>query len=474
MSQNPHPFTPALVANAFLNATPLLVFQVGADGRFRFTNAATQAALQYSATELLGMRAADVLVDYTPAERAELRAQIARTGSATVRAVLRRKDGTTFPVEATNTLLPLDGETINCSICRDISAEVRRSSDDEQRITAPHQFTTERPLYAVADACNIVGSSRQLREVLVNGKRLARRGKRPLLITGETGVGKESLARFLHGHGNRAERPFVVVNCGNFTGDTLISRLFGHVKGAYTGAVRDRDGLFAAADGGTLFLDEIGELPPVAQQRLLRVLQDGSYYPLGSDKARRADVRIIAATNRDLPAMVATGTFREDLLYRINALPLALPPLRERLTDLPELIHHKIASLRREEGTAIGLPSPASMARLLAYDYPGNIRELFNLLERAYALTDEPEFELVVRPEYFPTPVATACSSPAPGNAFPTLEAVQIAHIERALDRTRGQLSGPKGAAALLGMNASTLRGRMRKFGIVWRGEEEL
>ncbi len=207
-----------------------------------------------------------------------------------------------------------------------------------------------------------------------------------VLITGESGTGKELFARAIHNHSPRSGKPFVAVNCGGFP-DTLIeSELFGYEAGAFTGASKAKPGRFALAEGGTLFLDEIGELPPLLQVKLLRVLQDKSYEPLGSVKTVKADVRIIAATNRDLEAMVKEGKFREDLFYRINVIRMALPPLRDRREDLPLLINHFVSRFSALQGKTINGVSEEALRLLLAYDYPGNVRELENIIEHGCVL----------------------------------------------------------------------------------------
>ena len=272
-----------------------------------------------------------------------------------------------------------------------------------------------------------------------------------VLIQGETGTGKELVARAIHEASRRRERALVTVNCAALPRELVESELFGHEKGAFTGATQQRRGRFELADGGTLFLDEVGELPLEAQAKLLRVLQSGEFDRVGGTRALHADVRVIAATNRDLQAQVAAGRFRSDLYYRLNVFPVAVPPLRERRGDIPGLAQHFAAKASRKLGKPLRDLSGTFLERAGAYDWPGNIRELENMVERALILADG---ELL-----FPA------AAPAAGDAE-NLEDVERSHIRSVLERTRWVIEGDKGAARILGLNPSTLRGRLRKLGI--------
>ena len=266
-----------------------------------------------------------------------------------------------------------------------------------------------------------------------------------VLIQGETGTGKELVARAIHAASRRHEGALVAVNCAALPRELVESELFGHEKGAFTGATQQRRGRFELADGGTLFLDEVGELPLEAQAKLLRVLQSGEFDRVGGGRSLQADVRVIAATNRDLQGQ----GFRSDLFYRLNVFPIALPPLRERRADIPALVQHFAAKAARKLGRPPQLPA-AFLERAAAYDWPGNIRELENMVERA----------LIGGDAAFPAPPV------APRTDGGTLEAVERRHIIDVLERTRWVIEGDKGAARLLGLNPSTLRGRLRKLGI--------
>jgi len=306
-----------------------------------------------------------------------------------------------------------------------------------------------------------------MRELAHRTRQVARTDT-PVLIRGETGTGKERLARAIHDWSNRAERPFVKINCAAIPGGLLESELFGHVKGAFTGATADRAGRFVTANGGTLLLDEIGELPLELQAKLLRVLQEGTFEPVGSDRTVKVDVRILAATHVDLEAAIADKRFREDLYYRLAVFPLHLPPLRERLEDLPALCESLLADLAHRTGRAGLRVSPEGLALLATHDWPGNVRELANVLERATILSAGRE----IGPHCIDLPRRGRPAASEPRNtvaATPkalTLDEVQRAHIRAVLEQVGGRIYGKGGAAELLGMKPSTLQSRMQKLGI--------
>jgi len=436
-----------------------LVFWVRPDGSFLWVNPTVCKTLGYTEAELEKMRASDILADYTPDERQELRREINSDGTLAVRATLVRKDGSTFPVESRNQIVTIDGVKYNCANCHDISTDLRRESsllDNLDKLTEENRrLKTD---FRIADSLQIVGTSRGLRHALRTAEQAAFLSS-PVLIGGETGVGKESLARYVHAHGKRRATPLVTFNCSTLTENDLISQLFGHARGAYTGAVRERKGLFAEADMGTLFLDEIGELPPVAQAKLLRVLQEGTYYRMGEDKPRSVDVRLVCATNRDLAEMVTEGTFREDLYYRVAVNLVDLPPLRRRKSDIPQLVNFQLARLNESYGRNLARPNRAELDLLKQHSFPGNIRELFNVLERAYASARHGRLEIT--PGHFGPTLRRAEVSPNM-----TFREIEIWTIRQALDRCHGKVSGGGGAAELLDLNVSTLKGKMRRLGI--------
>jgi transcriptional regulator with GAF, ATPase, and Fis domain len=293
----------------------------------------------------------------------------------------------------------------------------------------------------------------------------------PVLLFGETGAGKEVVARAIHEASPRRGGPMLRVNCGAIPPGLIDSELFGHERGSFTGAVAGRAGWFERADGGTLFLDEVGELPLAAQVRLLRVLQEAVIERVGGQRTLHVDVRLVAATHRHLEEMVAAGTFRQDLWYRINVFPIVIPPLRERQEDIPALAAH----FARSAGTRIGgaplALSPSDIDLLIAYHWPGNVRELAAVIERAAILGDGKRLDIgnaLGSRAQSARPVSTPTSGS--DNAHLTTLNVAIArHIEAALETTRGKIEGPRGAAKLLGINPHTLRSRMRKLGVRWQ-----
>ena len=278
-----------------------------------------------------------------------------------------------------------------------------------------------------------------------------------VLLRGESGTGKGVLARMLHEASLRRARPFVVVNCPTLTEELLASELFGHARGAFTGAVRDQEGRVEAAEGGTVFLDEIGEISPGLQSKLLRFLQEKRFERVGENRTRTADVRVVAATNRDLEAAVKEGRFREDLLYRLNVMELTVPPLRERPEDVQALARSFVAFFARQAGRPPPELSPAAGRLLASWPWPGNVRELRNVIERAVILTPGQ----VLEPESFPERMAgQAAGRPVLGGDF-TAEEIEREHILRVLARTATQ----EEAARILGLDASTLWRKRKKFG---------
>jgi len=311
----------------------------------------------------------------------------------------------------------------------------------------------------------IVGESPALRAVLRKVQQVAA-VETTVLLTGETGTGKELIAQALHQGSPRRDRPLIKVNCGAIPQGVVESELFGHEKGAFTGALQRRIGRFELADKGTLFMDEVGELPLDTQVKLLRVLQEHEFERVGSQRTQQVDVRLVAATNRDLEHEVAERRFRADLFYRLNVFPIRVPPLRERPSDIPLLVTHFLAQFQRKLAKPLKMLTPESMARLERYAWPGNIRELQNVIERACVLSPGPVVEIVdeLRPIGWRD---AAPAAPVAGHeAMVTLEESERMHIRRALAATGERVYGPDGAAAMLGINPSTLRSRMKRLGI--------
>ncbi|HVT10338.1 MAG TPA: sigma 54-interacting transcriptional regulator [Polyangia bacterium] len=326
------------------------------------------------------------------------------------------------------------------------------------RLQAENRYLQEE-IRGEHDHSEIVGTSPALRELLRQVEQIAAADS-TVLIAGETGTGKELIARALHDRSRRKDRPLVKVNCGAISAGLVESELFGHVKGAFTGALAHREGRFALADQGTIFLDEISELPLEAQVKLLRVLQEQEFEPVGSSRTVKVDVRVIAATNRDLGAAVAAGTFRGDLYYRLNVVPLRVPPLRERDGDVELLARFFVGKFAKKLGRPVADLSPEALQRLRAYAWPGNVRELQNVIERAVVLS---QGDVLALASDLGEPAAAPAPAASPGV---TLEDVERRHIHAVLVDRNWLIEGDRGAAKALNLHPNTLRGRMRKLGL--------
>jgi formate hydrogenlyase transcriptional activator len=321
------------------------------------------------------------------------------------------------------------------------------------------------PPAAVARIGRIVGESHALKEILAEVALVAPT-EATVLLTGESGTGKELFAREIHGQSRRAAMPLVKVNCSAIPREMFESEFFGHVRGAFTGALRDRQGRFQLAQNGTIFLDEVGDLPLDLQPKLLRVLQEGQYERVGDDSTRKVDVRVIAATHRDLANDVRNGMFREDLYYRLSVFPIEIPPLRARKEDLAPLAAHFVMLATQ----ALGLPEPCVRGEqweaLTSYDWPGNVRELENFIERAVILARGGELRL----DHIAVPISADNPPAADGDSEivrdDEMRRRERANLLAALARTEGKIYGPGGAAALLGVKPTTLQSRLRALGI--------
>ncbi len=364
---------------------------------------------------------------------------------------------------------PFQNEQILSMVARGI----RKRRKEEERVTLRQAMT----LSVKRDA--IVGSSPLMEEVFRLVERVAP-ARSTILINGESGTGKELLAKAIHEASPRTNEPFVVVNCSNIPSELLESELFGHTKGAFTGAVAAKKGLFEVADGGSIFLDEIGDLRPEIQVKLLRVIQEREFTPLGDTKPVKVDVRLIAATNVDLKDAVKNGTFREDLYYRLSVVPIELPPLRDRREDILPLTQHFIQKYNKENVRTISENiSPEVLSLLENYNFPGNVRELENVIERAVVIapTDEITVECL-RPEVRDPNLAREMMSQSEGvsgdidisrgvNFYDEVRKFEIDLIRRALEQTGGHQSR---AARLLGLNATTLNSKIKSYNIPVRG----
>jgi formate hydrogenlyase transcriptional activator len=304
----------------------------------------------------------------------------------------------------------------------------------------------------------MIGSSQELRNVWYSVQMVARTDS-AVLIQGETGTGKELLAKAIHEESLHRKGPFVKVNCAAMPAGLLESELFGHERGAYTGAMNQAIGRFERAHTGTLFLDEIGDLPIDLQPKLLRVLQEKEFERLGSSRTMRVDVRVVAATNQDLPLMVKERKFRADLFYRLNVFPIMLPPLRDRQTDIPALVHHFVEKFAGSMNRCVNHIPNEIMEALCKHDWPGNIRELRNLIERAVIMSPGPELRL---PAIDSGPLAQECAA----SKARTLREAEREHILKTLNEVGGVVAGPHGAASRLGVPRTSLIYRMKKLGI--------
>ncbi len=358
------------------------------------------------------------------------------------------------------------------------TAELTAALSEVQRLKSRLQQENRYLKQEIAEAANlgeIIGSSPTLRAALHQVAVVAPTDT-TVLIHGETGTGKELIARALHEGSPRRERPMIKLNCSAISAGLVESELFGHVKGAFTGATDRRVGRFELADGGTIFLDEVSELPLDTQAKLLRVLQEQEFEPVGSSRTLKVDVRVVAATNRDLAADSRSGRFRADLFYRLNVFPIELPPLRERREDIELLAEHFMRRMARKLGKPLASIDPDTLRALESYSWPGNIRDLQNTIERAAVLTSGTSLRIDWDLDHRQGTTAavngseSAAKSDSPAQipaAEPqSMQAMERSHIIAILKTTHGVIEGPKGAARLLNMNASTTRFRMKKLGI--------
>jgi PAS domain S-box-containing protein len=387
----------------------------------------------------------------------------------------RRADSEEFPVEATISHADVRGRRLYTLILRDVDERIR-AEDTLRQLGLQNEYLRDE-IKAEHNFGKIVGHSPALAEVL-DKVRLVADTDSSVLILGETGAGKELIARAIHSSSARKDRPLIKVNCSALPTGLIESELFGHEKGAFTGATEKRIGRFELADGGTIFLDEIGEVAAEVQLKLLRVLQEREFERLGGRETIKVDVRVIAATNRDLPRAIMEGTFRQDLYYRLSVFPLRMPPLRERTEDIPLLVHYFVGRHAARIGRRISRVPQAAMARLVAYSWPGNVRELENVIERAVILSRGPDLEVAAEALLAPAERAddngrehqaeqqVKASNYSPADGPLPLEEIERRHIVEVLERTKWRIGGPDGAASLLKLNPSTLRSRVKKLGI--------
>ncbi|AEQ52395.1 sigma 54-interacting transcriptional regulator [Pelagibacterium halotolerans] len=457
------------------------IFGVNADGVTTFVNPAAQAMLGWKADDLVGKNM-HAMVHYKHPDGSHYHGSDCPIYGAfrngTINTVedecFWRKDGSPIRVEYTSTPIEDDGALVGAVIVfRDISqrkqneAQLREAMAENARLRERLEMENaylQEEILSQSNHYDIIGSSSLIRKILKQIDLVAPTDAN-VLITGESGTGKELVARAIHQASHRSERPLIRVNCAAIPRELFESEFFGHVKGAFTGALRDRIGRFELANGGTIFLDEVGEIPLDLQSKLLRVVQDRRFERLGEERTREVDIRVIAATNRDLQKEVAKGNFREDLYFRLNVFPVECAPLRDRRDDIPVLADHflKIACSR------LNIASPvltrANIVELKAYSWPGNARELQNLIERAAILARNGRMQFSLNA---PPQAAISPPSPAPrqlGDEILTRNQIlelERQNIRRALDLADGRVSGAKGAAELLGMRPTTLYSRIK------------
>ena len=425
------------------------VFTVDKEWRITFFNKAAERMTGYKAKDAIGKRCSEVFRSSICGPDCILAQSIGQRTPISNRTItIERVNGTTMPVSiSASPLLDADGNLIGgVETFRDL----RAITDLRKRITKQYTFS------------DIISKSSKMQKIFEVLPDIAE-SESNVLILGESGTGKELIARAIHNLSPRRKGPFVAVNCGALPDTLLESELFGYKKGAFTDAKQDKKGRFAAAEKGTIFLDEIGDISPALQVKLLRVLQDRTYEPLGSNRPLKADVRVLAATNKDLSLLVKEGKFREDLYYRLNVVKIVLPPLRERLEDIPLLVEHFIRKLNVEKGKEIKGISDSALALLMRYDYPGNIRELENIIEYAFIMCHEGYIE----PQHLPEPFVKGEAKISRVSAFAmgpkTLEEIEKEAILAALERNRWRKMA---TCKELGISKDTLRRKIAKYGL--------
>lgn len=465
------------------------IYGVDADGNTTFVNPAAERMLGYPAEELIGKNVhtaihhshgdgSDYCVHDCPIYAAFKDGAVHKVDNE----VFWTKAGRPLPVEYTSTPILDNGRLAGAVVIfRDISerreaeAKLRNALTEveqlKQRLELENAYLQEE-ISAGYNAYQIVGRSLAIERIL-HQIRLVAPTDATVLITGESGTGKELIARAIHTASDRQSRPLVRVNCAAIPAELFESEFFGHVRGAFSGALQDRPGRFQLADGGTLFLDEVGEIPLSLQAKLLRVLQDNEFEKVGDAKTQKVDVRVIAATNRDLQKLVQEGKFREDLYFRLNVFPIHSISLRDRRDDIPLLISHFLKKTCQRFNKPELRISVAQMQRLQNYHWPGNIRELENLIERQVILSRGEKLILEEMPLLsgsHPTQSLPRHATPAEPITESDCEALRYQAIVNALQRARGKLYGEDGAAHLLGIKPTTLASRMKKLGIDRRG----
>ncbi len=444
---------------------PIAYIYEDTSSRFLHANKAALTLLGIEPSEVPGFMGLSLIPDLPAAQRKIRRAiedlQHGREQRAVELELRRHDNGQPIWVQWWSKPDP-NGKTTRTMLV-DITARVL-TEREKARLQQQNEYLQEE-IKSVHNFEEIVGRSAGLSAALDSVRRVATTDS-TVLITGETGTGKELIARAIHSASNRRDRPLIKVNCAALPTGLVESELFGHERGAFSGAIAKRLGRFELANGGTLFLDEVGEIPLDIQGKLLRVLQEREFERVGGTGPIRADVRVITATNRDLAAAVRAGTFRQDLFYRLNVFPIQIPPLRQRTADIPLLVQFLLAKFQSRLGKRLEGVTPQSMKRLVAYPWPGNVRELENVIERAAILSHAGVLEIDPAALVPAAPPTTPAASPQPGADGESLEAVERNHILSVLDSTNWVIEGPRGAAKVLNLHPNTLRSRLKRLQI--------
>lgn len=443
----------AMDAIMALNADgDVILFNQAAERIFRCR---ADEAIGHSARRYLSEHLFQTFIDYVGSDALKSRpAEWIREGVTAL-----RLHGENFPVEATLSHSIANGRPLFTLMLRDVQ-DRQRAEQERQKLLGLNRYLQEELRVSAGESGEtLIGAAQDLKEVMEKARQVAPTSA-TVLVLGDTGTGKEVIARIIHELSQRADKVLIRLNCAAIPADLVESELFGHEKGAFTSAISRKLGRFELADQGTLFLDEVGELSLAAQAKLLRVLQEGEFERVGGAETRRVDVRIIAATNRNLSKLVADGLFRADLFYRLNVFPITLPPLRQRKKDLPLLIEHFIRTYAGKYGKHIQTVSARTMTALQSYDWPGNARELQHVLERAVILSTGSELA------FDETDLNTHVVESERLKSSQTLEEIERSHIVRVLESVNWRVSGKAGAAQILGLKPSTLEFRMKKLGI--------
>ena len=444
---------------------PEAVFWFDKDARFFEVNPVACERWGYTREEFLQLTIFDVNPNMSP-DIWEAHWTAKQEDASTFESTHRRKNGEIFPVDITDNFTTFEGEVYSCAIIRDITDRKRREAalrgalleikELKEKLEAENNYLQEE-IKVQNNFGEIVSNSQNFKKILKQIEQVADTNS-TVLVTGESGTGKELIARALHQLSQRSTRPMIKVNCAALPANLIESELFGHEKGAFTGAIISKTGKFELANGGTLFLDEIGEMPIELQPKLLRAIQEGEIEKVGGENVKKVDVRIIAATNRDLPKEIAEGNFREDLYYRLNVFPIHSIPLRKRKEDIPLLTRFFCEKLGNKLGRKITDIPNKVMDKLMDYDFPGNVRELENLIERGIIMSRGNKLNIGT---WF-NPKKKIIKK----ESFLSLEEVQRNHIIEVLKVTNWKVSGKNGAAELLGMRPTTLYSKIEKLEI--------